>query len=183
VNGDGYADFVAGAPGANGNAGRVYVMKSNGQPGPGFGGCLPPPPGGGDSGGGGGGTSGGSGGGGGGSTRTPGKKVVLLVKRTLTLKSSQSTVSLSRGVTLVGTLRASESKRSCQRKQKVAIQRYSAVSRSWPTIDVAVTKANGRFTAHLRPALAETLRYRAVVKRTKRCMGATSKKIKVKVKG
>jgi FG-GAP repeat protein len=191
ANGDGFADFAVGAPGAGGGSGLVYVMKSNSVPGPAFAGCIPviggeDPGGGGGGGGGSGGAEGGGTGGGGSSGNGPskgGKKVGSLTQRTLTLKSSRSKVSLAHGIQLTGVLRAAKSKRACQRKQKVAIQRYTAVSRSWPTVDVAVTKPNGRFSVRLRPVLAETFRYQALVKQTKRCAGAISKRIKIKVMG
>jgi FG-GAP repeat len=187
LNGDGYLDLAVGAPGHDNGRGRVYLLRSTG--GAGSDRSCAPPGGGGDPGGGGGGGDGGgapigAGTPGPATPKSPGqKKVASLARRTLTLKSSRRSFRLAQGVTLTGVLRASRNKRACQRKQKIAIQRYTAVSRSWPTVDVAVTKANGRFTVRLRPALAETLRYQALVKQTRRCGGAISKRIKVKVTG
>jgi hypothetical protein len=179
LNADGYLDLAVGAPGHDNGRGRVYLLRSTGGAGSDRS-CAPP--------------GGGGGGGGGGAPTGPGptpatpktpskKKVGSLARRTLTLKSSRRSFRLAQGITLTGVLRASRDKRTCQRKQKIAIQRYTAVSRSWPTVDVAVTNANGRFTVRLRPALAETLRYQALVRQTRRCGGAISKRIKVKVTG
>ncbi len=177
LNSDGYIDLAVGAPLHGGGVGRVYLMKSNGTAG-GDPSCKPPT-----------GDGGGGGGGGpsGGGTPAPtpsrgGKKVSSLAKRRLTLKPAKSKVKISSALTLHGKLQASKKKRSCQAKQKVAILRFDPNSGGWATIDVAVTTKSGAYATTLRPpALAQTYQYRARVKQTKRCDGAVSKKVKVKV--
>ena len=185
-NGDGFADFAVGAPGAGGNAGRLFIFKSNGSPGPAFAGCAPVDPGPGP----GPGPGGGGGGGGGGTTtpggsdqnpKPPGGGIASLAKRTLTLKSSKKKVKVSKVLELRGTLRASKSKRACEARQKVGILRYNPANGSWPTVDVAVTNRKGSFVAKARPVVAQSLLFRANVKQTKRCSGALSSRVKVKV--
>jgi FG-GAP repeat len=176
-NVDGFADFAVGAPATGGGAGRVYIMKSCPLS------CDPPSPGpGGGGGGAAGGTGGGSGGSGGGGTSTNppgGKKVSALAKRTITLRANKKTVKVAGAVKLLGKLRASKKKRSCQAKQKVAIIRYETTD-GGPTIDVAVTDKKGDFAAVVHPAPARTFIYRARVKQSKRCVGVISKRVKIK---
>jgi hypothetical protein len=186
ANGDGLADFAVGAPGAAGNAGRLFIFESDGSPGPAFGGCAPivggPDPGGG--GGGGGGAGGGSSPGGSRPSPQPPSRngnASSLAKRTLTLKSSKKKVKVSRVVALSGKLRASKSKRACEARQKVGILRFNPANGSWATVDVAVTKRNGTFVARARPIVAQSLLYRATVKQTKRCSSALSSRVRVKV--
>lgn len=181
VNADGYVDFAVGAPSTDGNQGRVYVMKSNGTPGPEPGVCHP----GSDGGDGGGGTGGGGGGTGtpsgpSGKTPAPGDKqaVNALARRRVVIKPGKRLVKVGTLLTLKGRLKASKRKRNCQAKQKVAIQRN--VGPGWITVEVAVTKRNGAFSAGTRPAPATTVQYRARVNQTRRCMRATSKAVKVK---
>jgi hypothetical protein len=182
VNGDGYADFAVGAPAADNGAGRVFIMKSDGSTGPAFAGCTPDP---GPGGGGGGGSSGGTGGstGGGGSTATTppkqGKAVSVLAKRKLSFAANKKKVKVAAVVRFRGTLLASKRKRSCQGKQKIAIQRYQPNGGAWTTIDVAITGRKGTFTSDTRPAPAQTFLYRAHVNQTKRCATANSKRLKI----
>jgi hypothetical protein len=179
VNADGYLDFAVGAPSTAGNQGRVYVMRSDGSLGREPGVCHPGS-GGGD--GGGGGSGGGTGTPGGPSGKTPapgGKQAVnALARRRVVIKSGKSQVKAGTRLTLKGRLKASKRKRNCQAKQKVAIQRNGGGG--WITINVAVTKRDGKFAVGTRPGPPSTLLYRARVNQTKRCMGATSKSVKVK---
>jgi hypothetical protein len=142
---------------------------------------APPPPGGGGGGGGGGGSGGVlPGGGGSGKPTTGGRKVQSLAKRSISLRTSRSTAKTSQSLQLLGAVRASKNKRSCQVKQKVAIQRRNPDG-SWPTVDAAVTKKNGTFVSLLRPAVAQTYFFRAHLKQTKKCASAFSKPAKIKV--
>jgi hypothetical protein len=180
VNGDGFADFAVGAPGTDSNAGRIYIMKSVGAPGPAFAGC--------NAGGGGGSDGGGGGGGGNGSGGNPGgnqvprkrndggKNVSSLVKRSLVLTASKDRVKVGSSVTLAGKLR-SKNRSACQTRQKVAIQRFQDTF--WVTVDVAVTKRSGAFQVIVTPNPAKTFFFRARVSQTKRCVGSTSKRVKV----
>ena len=111
----------------------------------------------------------------------PGGRIASLAKRTLTLKSSKKKVKVAKLLDLTGKLRASKSKRACEAKQKVAIQRFDPANGSWPTVDVAVTRRNGTFVVQARPIVPRSLLYRAIVKQTKRCSGATSGRVRVKV--
>jgi hypothetical protein len=182
LNSDGYIDLAVGAPGHGDDVGRVYLMKSNAAPGPDPS-CRPPGSGGGGGGGAGGGSTGG--GSGGGTSPNPsggGKKVASLAKRSLTLKAARSKIKIATAVTLRGKLRASKTKRACQAKQKIGILRFDPNNGAWATIDVAVAKKSGAFAISIRPpAIAQTYLYRARVKPTRRCAGAFSKKVKVKV--
>jgi hypothetical protein len=176
VNTDGYPDFAVGAPSTTGG-GRVYVMRSNGAPGPGV---IPCHPTGGDSGGGG---ATGTGGGGGGAATIPppSKKTKALAVRRISFRSNKKKVKVGSPITLSGTLRATKKRRSCQRKQKVAIQRLALPSTFWATIDVAMTNKKGKFRATATPAPANTsFYYRARVNRTKRCAAAKSNRVKVR---
>jgi FG-GAP repeat len=180
LNGDGYLDLAIGAPEHNGGVGRVYLMKSNGAPGPGIS-CKPPDPGGG--GGGGGGAPGGGSGGGSGAGNTPtggGKKVGSLAKRSISFSADKKRVKVSKRLVLGGRIKSRKRRAACERKQKVAIQRF-ARNNSWQTIDVAVSRKNGRFSVEAFPGPARTFIYRARVNQTRRCVGATSKRVKVKV--
>jgi hypothetical protein len=175
LNGDGYLDLAIGAPDYAGGAGRVYLMKSNGTPGPAFAGCAPAAAGGGSIG------SGASGGSSGTSPPvTRPRRGSGLVKRTLKLSAPRGAVKIARLLTLKGRLLASKRKSSCQARQKVALQRLEKVG--WFTINVAVTKRNGRFAASTRPFPAKTFYYRARVSQTKRCRGALSKRVGVVAK-
>jgi FG-GAP repeat len=188
VDGDGYVDFAVGAPNTSGGAGRVFIMLSNGTPGPAFAGCNPGgggDPGGGGPAGGGGSTGGGSTGGGSGAGRgaTPrkrGKAVSTLAKRRIQFDAAKKKVKVAAVVTFNGMLRASKRKSTCQGKQKIAIQRYQPSGGFWVTVDVAVTDKKGKFTATARPAPALTFFYRAHVNQTKRCTLANSARVKIK---
>jgi hypothetical protein len=183
LNGDGYLDLAIGAPEHSGGVGRVYLMKSSGAPGSGIT-CKPPDPGGG--GGSGGGAGGGSGvgpGGGSGGGNTPtggGKKVGSLAKRSISFSADKKRVKVSKRLVLGGRIKARKRRAACERKQKVAIQRF-ARNNSWQTIDVAVSRKNGRFSVEAFPGPARTFIYRARVNQTRRCVGAASKRVKVKV--
>jgi hypothetical protein len=169
-------------------------MNSDGIAGPTFDGCNPSPPSGGGGGGGGvtppssaggtGGTTGGSTGGGSKKKRTP--KVSSLAKRTIRFRTSgKATVTAGQLVTLKGRLRARTRKSSCQRRQKVGIQRLEHTPQAdfYLTIDVAVTRRDGTFATSTRPATApKTFIYRARVMQTKTCKGATSKQVKIVAK-
>jgi hypothetical protein len=177
VNGDGYLDFAVGAPGHGNGQGAIYVMESNGSPGPDPS-CNPPPP----PGGGGGGTAtgGGTGGGSGSNPGTGGRKGTKLAGRRITLGPKTKNVKLGKALVMSGKLKASKRQGTCERKQKIAIQRLGQ-GNLWVAIDVAVSKKNGSFTAQTFPGPAATFYYRARVNQTRRCTGATSNKIKVKV--
>jgi FG-GAP repeat len=182
VNGDGYADFAVGAPSTASNAGRVYVMKSSGTPGPGVIPCHPG--GGGDTGGdtgGGAGSGTAAGGGAGTTTTTPSKRTRALAVRRISLSTNKKKVKAGAPIKLSGIVRASKKKGQCQIKQKVAIQRQALPGVAWATIDVAVTTKKGRFLSTTTPAPANTkFYYRARLNRTKRCGAAKSNKVKVK---
>jgi hypothetical protein len=179
VNLDGYLDLAVGAPAHGGGAGRVYTLLSDGTAGPDVS-CRPPDPGGGGGGGGVGGTSGG----GGSNPTTPGKgggsHVTALARRKLSFDSSKKKVKVAKFVGFTGKLRSSKRKRSCQVKQKIAIQRYEPNGGTWTTIDVAITDKKGRFRSGTHPAPALTFFYRAHVNQTKRCAVANSKRVKIK---
>jgi hypothetical protein len=180
VNGDGYPDFAAGAPSAAGGEGRVFVMVSNGAPGPGVVACH--------SDGGGGGGSVGPGGGGGGTTPPPSprRRVRALAVRKLSFSASKKTVKAGKPISLSGRLRAAKRRATCQSRQKVAIQRLvmSTPNAQWTTIDVAKTNKKGKFRTITTPAPANTtFGYRARVNRTKRCAAAFSNRVKVRATG
>jgi hypothetical protein len=185
LNGDGYLDLAVGAPGYAGGAGRTYLVISNGAPGPSLQSCAPLPPAGG-------------GGGGGGSVSQPGtspgsqpapaptprkrkrrtRTVATLAKRKLTLKAART---VKVGALLILKGRLTTRKRSCRARQKVALQRLTP-EKTYFTINVGVTKRNGRFATSTRPAPAQTYFYRARVAQTRRCTGATSNRVKVVAK-
>jgi hypothetical protein len=175
VNHDGYLDLAVGAPGHTNGQGAIYVMESNGAPGPDPS-CNPPPP----PGGGGGGSSPGGGGGQSGNPSTGPRKDTNLAKRRITLGPRTKNVKLGKSLVMSGKLESSKRKSNCQTKQKIAIQRLSQ-GNIWVAIDVAVSKKNGKFSSETFPGPAATFFYRARVNQTRRCMGATSNKIKVKV--
>jgi hypothetical protein len=156
-------------------------MKSTSSPGSDVS-CRPPDTGGGGGGGGGDNGSGGGSSGGGGGTTTPagtGKKVSTLAKRSLRLSARKKKVKAGSPLKLIGKLHAPKKKkrRSCQIKQKVAIQRFQGTF--WVTVDVAVTARSGSFSATVIPAPAGKFVYRAHVNQTKRCAGGNSKRVKV----
>ena len=162
LNSDGYLDLAVGAPDRNGGAGGAYLLRSNGAPGSDLS-CNPPDPGG-----------GGvvavvvaavavaAGGGPAARSRGQGAKVQSLARRKVSLRASRSTSKTSQILQLLGAVRASKNKRSCQVKQTVAIQRRNPDG-SWPTVDAAVTKKNGssyrnnvrRLPRHTSSGLAE----------------------------
>jgi hypothetical protein len=185
VNGDGYADFAAGAPLAAGGEGRVFVMKSNGVPGP----AVTPCHSSGGDGGGGGGTGSGAGGGSGGTTTQPGtsrKRTRALAVRRISFATNKKKVKVGHPISLTGRLRAAKRRASCQKRQKVAIQRLvlSIPNSQWTTIDVAMTNRAGRFRSSATPAPAgTTFNYRARVNRTKHCAAALSNRVKVRATG
>jgi hypothetical protein len=190
LNGDGYLDLAVGAPGSQGvppnqvaNVGRIYFMVSNGTPGPSLQSCAPPP------------QPGGGGGSGqaGGSTSSPpspapsprkrkrkskSRTVTTLAKRKLRL-STKKTIKVGGLLTLKGRLVAK--KRSCRAHQKIALQRLGTDS-NYFTINVGVSKRDGRFATSTRPAPAQTFFYRARVAQTRKCTGAISKRVKVVAK-
>jgi hypothetical protein len=173
ANLDGYLDVAIGAPGYAGGKGRIYLMKSNGAPGPTFDGCNPAPPGGGGA------TGTGTGTTGSGST-PPRSKVHALAKRTIRLTGTKKKIGIGKLVTLKGRLTARTRKSKCQVRQKVAIERFELAG-FYLTIDVAVTRRDGSFATSTRPS--RTTIYRARVTQTKRCMSATSKKVKIRAQG
>jgi FG-GAP repeat len=180
VNGDGYPDFAAGAPSAAGATGRVFLMTSNGSPGPGV---VPCHPGGGGGGGGGGGTAAGGGGGSTGPTPPPSdrKRTRALAVRRITISANKKKVKAGAPIALSGTLRAAKKRPTCQRRQKVAIQRMPIPGKYWATIDVAITRKDGKFLSTTNPGPANTsFYYRARVNRTKRCAAAASNRVKVR---
>ena len=81
---------------------------------------------------------------------------------------------------LNGSLRASASQATCQRRQKIAVQRRKLSGGRFQTFEVAVTTKTGSFQTSTRPD--RTYLYRARVSQTARCMGATSKAAKVVVR-
>ena len=174
-NSDGFLDFAVGAPRSTGSAGRVYVFTSSGPAADGFAGC----------GGGGGGGGGGSGGSGGAAPRgkTPADdnepRVRGRVLRRLTLAPSRRTVAWGSPLSLKGALRTSGRQASCQRRQKIAIQRRKLKGGRFQTFDVAITARNGRFTVKTWPG--RSYLFRARVSQTQRCTGARSKATKVMV--
>jgi hypothetical protein len=184
LNGDGYLDFAIGAPGHADGQGSIYLMNSDGTAGPAFDGCNP------NAGGGDGGgvtppdTGGDTGGDtGSGSTKKKRTPRVSLAKRTIRFRTTGKTsVTAGQLVTMKGRLRALTRKSSCQRRQKVAIQRLEHAPQAdfYLTIDVAITKRDGTFASSTRPAPApKTFFYRARVTQTKRCKQAVSKRVKV----
>jgi hypothetical protein len=181
LNADNYLDLAVGAPGHAGGAGRTYLMMSNGAPGPSLQSCAPPPPTGGGGGGGGGGQAGTSTGSPPAPAPTPRKRkrksrtVATLAKRKLRLSAAKE-VKVGALLTLKGRLVAK--KRSCRARQKVAVQRLGS-DKVFFTIAVGITKRDGRFAASTRPYPAQTHFFRAQVVRTRKCMGAISKRVKV----
>jgi hypothetical protein len=107
--------------------------------------------------------------------------VSTLAKRTVTLRPSKGRVKVTQPVQLLGNVRTSRRNRSCRGKQKVAIMRFDPNGSSWPTVDVAMTNKDGSFSAVVRPAPAQTFLYRAGLKQTRKCAGALSNKVKIKV--
>jgi FG-GAP repeat len=181
LNGDGYLDLAIGAPGQPGDAGQVYLMKSDGTSGPSFEGCAPPASGGG--GGAGGGTSGTAPASGSGSTpkkstrkKTP--RVRALVRRTVRLSAAKKVVKAGQLVTMKGRLSAKS--RSCRVRQKISLERLNEV-KAWLLINVGVTKRDGSFATSTRPSLPKSF-YRARVLQTRRCGGAVSKRVKVRAR-
>jgi hypothetical protein len=177
VNHDGYPDFAVGAPSAAGGAGRVFVMTSNGAPGPAVPACNP------SGGGGGGGTAAGGAGSSSPPKTSPGKKTRTLAIRRISFTASKKKVKAGKPVRFRGRVRAAKRKATCQRRQKVAIQRSWRLGSKtgWTTIDVAVTNRKGKFLATTTPYPGDTTyTYRARVNRTKRCAAALSNRVKVR---
>ena len=81
---------------------------------------------------------------------------------------------------LSGSLKASAGQATCQRRQKIAVQRRKLSGGRFQTFEVAVTTKTGSFRTSTRPS--RTYVYRARVSQTARCMGATSKTAKVVVR-
>jgi FG-GAP repeat len=182
ANRDGFDDLAVGAPGfdhpAAANAGRVYLLTSKGPAAAGAPqACVST----------GGETTGGGGGGGagGGDEATPPDDdtddtvVIARVLRRLVLKSPSKRVRKNATIRLRGTLSASGNRSVCQRRQKIALQRRKASGGRFQTFEVALTRANGAFTA--RATAVRTYVYRARVSQTARCMGAVSKTAKVSI--
>ena len=169
-NADGFIDLAVGAPGSDGEAGKVYTFTSMGPAGAAFAGC------GGSTGGG---DTGGSSSAPKGTTGTP-PKVRARVLRRLTLRTSKRRLPRGRLVRLRGSLKASAGQASCQVRQKIAIQRRKLKGGRFQTFDVAVTSRNGAFRATTRPSRSYV--YRARVSQTAGCIGATSKRARVVVR-
>jgi len=163
-NVDGFIDFAVGAPQSDGGAGRIYVFTSTGPASAGFAGC---------------GTGGGPGPRGGPSTPPSGKVAARVLRRLALVPSKRKLRSGSR-LRLKGSLKASAGQASCQRRQKIAIQRRTVRGGRFQTFEVAITARNGSFNARTRPG--RSYLYRARVSQTARCMGATSKPAKVVVR-
>jgi hypothetical protein len=171
-NGDGMLDLVVGMPGfdATGSAdrGRAYLLTSQGSPRPDVVGC-------------GGVAADDDGGGGGEEEVAPDEDTVVIARvlRRLVLKSSHRRVRQHATVRLRGTLKASAKRSVCQKRQKIALQRRWQIGGNFQTVDVAITRANGKFT--MRAPVDHSYVYRARASQTARCMRAVSKKVKVSV--
>ncbi len=163
-NADGFLDLAVGAPASDGGAGRVYTFTSSGPAASAFAGCsfssTPGPR----------------------STPRPrrGATVQARVLRRLDMKPSKRRIKSGSSLRLRGRLRTSAGQASCQRRQKIALQRRKLRSRRYQTFEVAVTARNGRFSLRTRPG--RSYRFRARVSQTARCMGATSRATKVVVR-
>jgi hypothetical protein len=178
-NGDGFIDFAVGAPGYDSAtaaaSGRVYLFLSTG-PASAFAGCGGPvDPG-----------EPGGGGGGGGGARNPGgapkaspPKVNARVLRSLVLRPNRRRLSRGSALRFKGSLKA-KAGLSCQRRQKIALQRRKLRGGRYQTFDVAITAKSGAFKIRTRPS--RSFLYRARVSQTSVCMGATSKAAKVVVR-
>jgi hypothetical protein len=162
-NNDGFLDLAVGAPQSDGGAGHAYVFTSSG-PAVGFPGC----------------SAGGGPGSSGGKPNPPAGKVSARVLRRLALVPNRRKLRSGSSLRLKGSLRASAGQASCQRRQKIAIQRRKVRGGRFQTFEVAITARNGRFNARTRPG--RSYLYRARVSQTARCMGATSKAAKVVVR-
>jgi hypothetical protein len=174
-NDDGMIDFAVGAPGAAGGSGRVHVFTSTG-PASAFAGCGGPV----DPGEPGGGGGGGGGGNPGTGPKTNPPKVNARVLRRLVLVPNRRRLSRGGALRLKGSLKAKAGQLSCQRRQKIALQRRKLKGGRYQTFDVAVTTKNGAFQLGTRPS--QSFLYRARVSQTSTCMGATSKAAKVVVR-
>jgi hypothetical protein len=170
-NGDGMLDLVVGVPGfdagPSADRGRAYLLTSQGAPQPAAVGC--------------GGVA--TGEAGGEEEISPSEDdtvVIARVLRRLVLKSSHRRVREHAKVRLRGTLKASANRSVCQKRQKIAIQRRYQAGGHFQTVDVAKTRANGKFT--LRAAVDHSYVYRARASQTTRCMRAVSKRVKVSVR-
>ena len=165
VNGDGFADFAAGAgfydfttsgaPCASTctNAGRVYLLRSNNTPPP-----PPPPPPPGPAG-----PQGPAG---------PAATPAVLAGRTLELAAGSDSVRRGRAVTLRGEVEAFANAAACERNVSVALQRRTRRSTQYRTFARVRTSSRGTFSRRIRPT--STYVYRARVSQTSQCLGASS---------
>ncbi len=103
----------------------------------------------------------------------PAPTVQARVLRRLTLAPSKRRVAHGSALRLRGSLKSNAGRRSCQSRQKIALQRRKSSGGRFQTFEVAVTTTSGSFKAATRPS--RTYLYRARVSQTVRCMGATSK--------
>ena len=162
-NGDGFIDLAVGAPRSAAGAGRVWTFTSTGPAGPAFTGCSVS-----------------SGPGGPGGNPSLGEPVGARILRRLSLVPSKRKVKRQSALRLSGSLKASANQATCQRRQKIAVQRRKLSGGRFQTFDVAVTTKTGSFKTTTRPS--RSYLYRAKVSQTTRCMGATSKTAKVVVR-
>jgi hypothetical protein len=110
----------------------------------------------------------------------PSPTVQARVLRRLTLAPSRRLLAHGSALRLNGSLKSNAGRRSCQSRQKIALQRRKLTGGRFQTFEVAVTTASGSFRAATRPV--RTYLYRARVSQTVRCMGATSKTARVVVR-
>jgi hypothetical protein len=172
VNEDGFLDFALGGGGydlpaggacPNGcdNAGRVYIYRSNNTPAPGpspFSPAGTPP------------------------AATPATPVVLS-GRELEIEASTNrivrTSSKGRRVRIKGSVEAFANPASCERSQRVALQRRRPGNVRYKTFKYVRTTRGGTFST--RTVLTRTYVYRARLPRTAECEGTTSNRERVTV--
>jgi hypothetical protein len=167
LNNDGFLDFAVGAGGYDAtasNQGRIYVLRSNNAPAP-----QPPAP-----------PSGPVSSAGAGSRSTQSAAIPTVAGRILDLVANKRRTRAGREVTFTGALKAFANKSTCERGQRIEVQRRLPNRSGYRTFSRARTNRDGKFTVKARPR--RTYLYRARVAQSARCLGAVSDREKVVVR-
>ncbi|MDQ6750352.1 MAG: integrin alpha [Actinomycetota bacterium] len=173
VNGDGFQDYAVGAgffdvktsggpcPSSCLNAGRVYILRSDNSPAP-----VPPTP---------------SGPGVGPQGPAGPTTVVTLAGRDLELVAKSGRVRRGRSATLRGAVEAFSNQATCETGQTVLLQRRPPSAVRYTTIARLKTDRNGNFARTFKPTSSGV--YRARVSQSSQCLGATSNRASITVRG
>jgi hypothetical protein len=168
INGDGFQDYAIGAGllqvGANPAQGRIYIFRSDNSPAP----QTPP-------------TSGPPAGpqGAQGPQGPSGAVAVVQSGRAIELVATSGRVRRGRSTTLRGALDAFANAASCERSQRVDLQRRSGSNPRYSTFARVRTDRRGNFSLKIKPTKSYT--YRARIGESNQCTGTVSNRVSISV--